>query len=169
MGFAFFIIFGADLKTMGKFLLILLFIIPLAIPVKAQGEGQLEKESELYRQLFSQDAGRGEIRLLQEEKLDEVMLQYMEQGRKLGGIPCYWIRIYSGSSHSARENAYETKANFLKKYEGIRNDVIYDDPNFKVYVGGYRSKSETLKLLNKIKMDFPTAFIVYDIIDFPFE
>ena len=93
----------------------------------------------------------------------------MAQGRDMGGIPCYWIRIYSGSTHSARDEAYETKARFLKKYEGIRNDVIYDDPNFKVYIGGYRSKSETLKLLNKIKRDFPTAFIVYDIIDFPVE
>ena len=55
----------------------------------------------------------------------------------------------------------------MQKYEGIRNDVIYDDPNFKVYIGGYRSKSETLKLLNILKKDFRTAFIVYDIIDFP--
>ena len=51
--------------------------------------------------------------------------------------------------------------------DDIRNIVKYDDPNFKVYIGGYRSKSETTKLLNIIKKDFPTAFIVYDIIDFP--
>ena len=105
--------------------------------------------------------------MIQEKKLDEILMLFMEQNRKLEGIPCYWIRIYSGSAHNSRENAYETKARFLRKYEGIRNDVIYDDPNFKVYIGGYRSKSETLKLLNNIKRDFPTAFIVYDIIDFP--
>ena len=92
---------------------------------------------------------------------------FIEQNRKLEGIPCYWIRIYSGSSHNAREEAYKVKAKFLRKYEGIRNEVIYDDPNFKVYIGGYRSKSETLKLLNRIKKDFYTAFMVYDVIDFP--
>jgi hypothetical protein len=141
----------------------------LSLEAGAQGVNQQEEESELYEQIFSQNAGSGAIRIVQDKKLDEIMLQYMEQGRKLGGIPCYWIRIYSGSTHSAREQAYETKARFLQKYEGIRNDVIYDDPNFKVYIGGYRSKSETLKLLNRIKNDFPTAFIVYDIIDFPVE
>ena len=100
------------------------------------------------------DAAGGNVRILQEKKLDEVMLQFVEQGRKLEGIPCYWIRIYSGSTHSARDEAYETKARFLKNYEGIRNDVIYDDPNFKVYIGGYRSKSETLKLLNNDQKGF---------------
>ncbi|KPL13077.1 MAG: hypothetical protein AMS23_08120 [Bacteroides sp. SM1_62] len=165
----FFVNFGADFKTMHKLYFILLVIISLAISASAQDVNQQEEESNLYQQLFRQDGAGGNVRILQEKKLDEILLQFMEQGRKLGGIPCYWIRIYSGSSHSARDEAYETKARFLQKYEGIRNDVIYDDPNFKVYIGGYRSKSETLKLLNKIKRDFPTAFIVYDIIDFPVE
>jgi hypothetical protein len=165
----FLIIFGTDFGTMNKLSLILLAITLLAHPAKSQDVSQQEEESNLYQQLFSQDGGQGNIRIIEEKKLDEIMLRYMEQGRELGGIPCYWIRIYSGSTHSAREEAYETKARFLKKYEGIRNNVIYDDPNFKVYIGGYRSKSETLKLLNKIKPDFPNAFIVYDIIDFPEE
>ena len=154
---------------MNKQHLILLAIISLTISLSAQDANHKEVESKLYQQLFTRDAAGGNVRIVQEKKLDEIMLNFMEQGRKLGGIPCYWIRIYSGSTHSSRDKAYETKARFLKKYEGIRNDVIYDDPNFKVYIGGYRSKSETLKLLNTIKRDFPTAFIVYDIIDFPVE
>jgi len=139
----------------------------LTASLAAQSTGQIEKESHIYKQLFYQDSLGDDIRIIQEEKFDEVLLLFMEQNRKLEGIPCYWIRIYSGSAHNSREKAYETKARFLRKYEGIRNDVKYDDPNFKVYIGGYRSKSETLKLLNTIKRDFPTAFIVYDIIDFP--
>jgi len=95
------------------------------------------------------------------------MLRYMEQNRRLEGIPCYWIRIYSGSSNDARQEAYDTLARFLKKYEEIQNKVKYDPPNFKVYIGGYRTKSEAQKLLLKILRDFPNAFIVYDIIGFP--
>ncbi len=163
----FFVNFDADFRTMSKIYVILLIIIPIAVSAGAQDVDQHEQESKLYQQLFNQDTDGGNIHIIQEKKLDEVMLLFMEEARKLGGIPCYWIRIYSGSSHSARDEAYETKARFLMKYEGIRNDVIYDDPNFKVYIGGYRSKSETLKLLNKIKSDFHTAFIVYDIIGFP--
>lgn len=147
----------------------ILLVISIASFSHAQDVAHQEEESRIYQQVFQQGAAGSNVTIVQEKKLDEIMIKFMEQGRKLGGIPCYWIRIYSGSTHSARDEAYETKARFLKKYEGIRNDVIYDDPNFKVYIGGYRSKSETLKLLNKIKRDFPTAFIVYDIIDFPVE
>ena len=166
----FFLILEQNSGTMNRVIIIVLVIISIGSVAGAQDVDQQEEESRLYQQLFTGNEGSGgRVRIVQEKKLDEVMLKYMEQERKLGGIPCYWIRIYSGSTHSARDEAYETKARFLKKYEGIRNDVIYDDPNFKVYIGGYRSKSETQKLLNKIKRDFPTAFIVYDIIDFPVE
>ena len=165
----FFVIFGTAFGTMNRVYFIILVIISIASSAGAQEVDQMEEESRLYHQIFQQGAAGSNIRIVQEKKLDEIMLNFMEQGRDLGGIPCYWIRIYSGSTHSARDEAYETKARFLKKYEGIRNDVIYDDPNFKVYIGGYRSKSETLKLLNQLKRDFPTAFIVYDVIDFPVE
>ena len=152
---------------MHKLLYIALIFSTLAIKGLAQGTEQYETESEIFKQLFQQEMSSGEIRIIQEDKLDEILMLFMEQNRKLGGIPSYWIRIYSGSAHNSREKAYEMKARFLRKYEGIRNDVIYDDPNFKVYIGGYRSKSEALKILNTIKRDFPNAFIVYDIIDFP--
>lgn len=166
-GLIFFLIFVAEFRAMYKILYIILIFNLLTSSLLAQDHEQTETESRIYKQLFYRETQGGEVRIIQEEKLDEVLLLFMEQNRKLGGIPCYWIRIYSGSAHNSREEAYETKARFLSRYEGIRNDVIYDDPNFKVYIGGYRSKSETLKLLNRIKKYFPTAFIVYDIIDFP--
>ncbi len=152
---------------MPKILYIILLISLLPLQLAGQEFEPVESESPVFTRLFPPVTGAEEVRVIQERKLDEILMLFIEQNRKMGGIPCYWIRIFSGSAHDAREKAYEAKARFLRKYEGIRNDVIYDDPNFKVYVGGYRSKSETLKLLNTIKRDFPTAFIVYDIIDFP--
>jgi len=163
----FFLTFVAGSRSMNKALYISLIFSLMSVCVPAQNHEPIEKESPIFEQLFSSGPRKEEVRIIQEEKLDEVLMLFMEENRKLNGIPCYWIRIYSGSAHDSREKAYETKARFLRKYDGIRNDVIYDDPNFKVYIGGYRSKSETLKLLNSIKKDFPTAFIVYDIIDFP--
>ncbi len=145
----------------------MLIFSSLSMFVSAQELETRETKSEIFEHLFSKKGQGANVRVVQEEKLDEMLLMYMEQNRELKGIPCYWIRIYSGSAHNAREKAYETKGKFLSKYDGIRNIVKYDDPNFKVYIGGYRSKSETLKLLNILKKDFRTAFIVYDIIDFP--
>ena len=146
---------------------ILLIFSALFTGVTAQEIDRTGVESNLFENLFRSSPDSSEVKIIQERKLDEIMILYMEQNRKLGGIPSYWIRIYSGSSHGARQEAYDTKARFLTKYEGIRNEVMYDDPNFKVYVGGYRTKSEALKLLRRIRKDFRTAFIVYDIIGYP--
>jgi hypothetical protein len=152
---------------MFKSIYIVLILSALIQPAWSQEIIQNETDSKIFQQLFYEEVPGAQISIIQEEKLDEILMMFMEQNRELSGIPCYWIRIFSGSAHNAREEAYKQKGSFLTKYEGIRNIVIYDDPNFKVYAGGYRSKSEALKLLNKIKRDFPTAFIVYDIIDFP--
>jgi len=124
-------------------------------------------QDEIFKRLDKKRPGSGEISVVQDVRLEEVLSEYIKINQQKNGIPAYWIRIYSGSGHDAREKAYQTKAKFLAKYEGINDKVVYDDPNFKVYIGGYRVKSEALKLLKTIQRDFPSAFIIYDIIDFP--
>ena len=161
------IIFGPVMNIMIRAFCIILTTSLLALGLEAQEIDQTEYESNLFDQLFRSSAKGSQVTIIQENKLDDLMLRYIEQNRKLEGIPLYWIRIYSGSSREARQEAYDFKARFLQKYEGIPNVVKYDDPNFKVYTGGCRTKSEAMKLLLRMRRDFPTAFIVYDIIDFP--
>lgn len=151
---------------MKVFILVVLFTL-FGIAGYAQSSGRSDSQTDIYQRIFANRTGNGEIKIVQDEKLDEILVKYIEINSDRNGIPCYWIRIYSGSGHDARERAYQAKGKFLKKYEGIKDKVIYDDPNFKVYVGGYRTKSEALKLLKFIQKDFPTSFIVYDVIDFP--
>jgi len=151
---------------MKLFILTFLFALIGFTCYTQQAEGSVS-QPDIYERIFANRTGTGEIEVIQDEKLDEILMDYLEINRHRNGIPCYWIRIYSGSGHDAREKAYQAKGKFLKKYEGIKDKVIYDDPNFKVYIGGYRIKSDALKLLKLVQKDFPTSFIVYDIIDFP--
>jgi len=151
-----------------KFLSLIIMVF-LLMPVISfsQTAGSEEFQDEIFKRLSKKHPGQGEISVVQDARLEEVLSEYISINKQKNGIPAYWIRIYSGSGHDAREKAYQTKAKFLSKYEGIKDKVVYDDPNFKVYIGGYRVKSEALKLLKTIQRDFPSAFIVYDIIDFP--
>jgi hypothetical protein len=147
-------------------------IIPVFLLMEAvtysQTAGGERYPDEIFNRLSKKHLGSGEISVVQDPRLEEVLSEYISINQQKNGIPAYWIRIYSGSGHDAREKAYQTKAKFLSKYEGIKDKVVYDDPNFKVYIGGYRVKSEALKLLKTIQRDFPSSFIVYDIIDFPY-
>lgn len=70
------------------------------------------------------------------------------------------IRIFSGSGHDAFQKANETRARFLSKYEDIDAYISYVAPDYKVYVGDCRTRSEVLKLFQRINKDFPYAFLV---------
>jgi len=144
--------------------LIFLFIGQVA---HSQSVYRSSQQQDIFSRLAEERQGAGDITLQSDPKLNEILLKYIEINQDKNGIPCYWIRIYSGSGHDSRDRAYQVKAKFLKIQDDIKNMVTYDEPNFKVYVGGYRVKSDALKLLRNIQRDFPSAFIVYDIIDFP--
>jgi hypothetical protein len=144
---------------------IILLLIP--VPVRSQSGHIRPGEIYIYRKLAADKPGYGKAVIHQDAKLAEILGTHIQRNEGMPDIPRYWIRIFSDSGHGSRERAYAAKGLFLRKYEGIRNDVIYDNPNYKVYVGGFRTKSEALKLLEQIKRDFPYAFIIYDRIALP--
>ena len=79
----------------------------------------------------------------------------------------YRVRIFFDNKQSAR-NESETA---LKRFESLYHDVSayrsYANPYFKVTVGDFRTKSEAMELLERIKNEFPSAFVVKENISFP--
>ena len=79
----------------------------------------------------------------------------------------YRVRIFFDNKQTARVASEE----MLKKFEAMYHDVkayhTYANPYFKVTVGDFRTKSEAMELLSRIKRDFPTAFVVKENIEFP--
>ncbi len=81
------------------------------------------------------------------------------------GIPGYRIRIYSESGVGAKNEQQQVRARFLSLYPGLDAYNRYDEPYFKIYVGDCRTKSEALKLQDRIGKDFPNSFIMEDFIN----
>ena len=79
----------------------------------------------------------------------------------------YRVRIFFDNKQNARTES-ET---VLKRFNGLYPDVmayrIYANPYFKVTVGDFRTKSEAMALLARIKGAFPSAFVVKENIEFP--
>ncbi len=79
----------------------------------------------------------------------------------------YRVRIFFDNRQSARNESEAT----LKKFKSLFPDVmayrIYANPYFKVTVGDFRTKSEAMALLARIKSDFPSAFVVKENIEYP--
>jgi hypothetical protein len=68
----------------------------------------------------------------------------------------YHILIFNGDN---RLRAEGVKARFDAEYRYF-SQVVWDEPNFKVYVGLFISKFECMKLYDSIKGRFQTAIVV---------
>jgi hypothetical protein len=58
-------------------------------------------------------------------------------------------------------------AEFEEKYPDIGVYLTWKAPNFKVRVGDFGTRMEAEGFLNKIKKDYPIAWVIKDKIKFP--
>ncbi len=110
---------------------------------------------------------RGRLVLNQDDRIDELVRRHIEINRKEEGMPGYRIRIFSQSGQGARQNATTARAEFFNKYPDVETYLDYDPPNFRVYVGDFRTRSEALKMQRTIRSDYPYSFIVSSRINLP--
>lgn len=104
------------------------------------------------------------------EQSDKMVNAYKEQirrnsSRKYRG---YRVRIYFDNGQNSREESGSVLGLFVKKYRGIKAYREFEDSYYKVAVGNCRDRSEARAILELIKKDFPSAFIIRDYIKYPF-
>lgn len=122
---------------------------------------------DFYNELLKERYGKGEIKIIQDERLHVLVSKHCDFNQKLGGVPGYRIRIFANSGQTARKGAYGAKSRFIQVYPDIPVYVEYQEPNYKVYVGNYLTRSEALKALKDINRNFSNAFIVNSVVKFP--
>lgn len=122
---------------------------------------------DIFMVMPSKAAGdRADVNINQSVEVAGSMNMYREanKAREMSG---YRVRIFFDNHRTARA---ESEAN-LDRFTAIYHDVpayrTYANPYFKVTVGDFRTKSEAMALLERIKPDFPSAFVVKENIGFP--
>ena len=71
----------------------------------------------------------------------------------------YRIKIHFGVD---REIAHAVKSKFSARFSDYNTHEEYQQPNFVILVGDYKTKLEAFQSLKKIQAEFPNAFIVKD-------
>lgn len=104
-----------------------------------------------------------EVEIIQEYKVKELVDKHIEINSK-APIKGYRVKIHFGTD---KNQAKEVKGAFISKFPDVPAYEKYDQPNFNIRVGDFRTKLEAYSFLKKIQPDFPAAFIVQDEIEFP--
>lgn len=108
-----------------------------------------------------------ENHVVQDPRIGVLLQRHIDLNKRRNGIDGYRLEIFFNSDHNAREKALEVKTEFLKRYPDLDAYIQFQAPNFRVRIGNFRTKSEALKVKERIKQNYPNAFRVDDIIQYP--
>ncbi len=114
-----------------------------------------------YAQKAISDSGK--VELVQDYKIQELLNKHIEINSK-APIKGYRVKIHFGSD---KNKAREIKGNFIAKFPDVPAYEKYDQPNFNIRVGDFRTKLEAYKFLKEVQVEFPSAFLVQDEIELP--
>lgn len=121
--------------------------------------------SDVFTWLESKTPGQGTIKIKQDPDIRNMMNLHLAQQEKMNGIYGYKICIYRGQT---RKDAELARAKFISRDENVKCELQFDYPNWRVYVGAFRTKSEALQFLEKISNDYPDELFIRDgIVAFP--
>lgn len=123
---------------------ILFFILAFSIFAYGQKQGKVKKGTIVY---------------VQDERLEDLYDLYLEKQSESGTIDGYRVQIISGPN---RDAVYNVKKDLYSNYPDQRPYVVYQQPNFKLRVGSFRTRLEAYQLLLEIQENFPDAFIIRD-------
>jgi hypothetical protein len=140
-----------------NFLSSVFLVYVLCIP---RVSGQEQSEYRIMDYLQKRNPGGGELVISMDNLIVQNLHRHILYNARNPAIPGYRIRIFSDSGFDSYDRAISSKARFITNYENIGSYLQYDVPDYKVYVGDCRTKSEAQKILEMIKKDFPYAFIV---------
>lgn len=79
----------------------------------------------------------------------------------------YRVRIFFDNKQNSRGASEAAMARFMAAHPGIPAYRSFVSPFFKVTVGDFRTNSEAMHLLESIKGEFPSAFVVKEHIQYP--
>jgi hypothetical protein len=149
-----------------RIFLFLIFLVPAAGSSFSQG---FISTSELFKR-----QGGGNLNIMQDRAIDSLISRYIISNRKIRttegtqGMHGFRIQIYYSSVRNAREESAKVRADFINKFPDMISYAQYQEPGwFMVRVGNYRTKTECYKDLLLIREEFPNAYPVPTVINFP--
>lgn len=139
-------------------LLFSILILALSINLSAQ-------QNSIFTKLKAYSS-EGKVQIFQDADILVLMNDYINKKKAEKGMLGYRVQIFFASGHTARENANNIRNRFVSTYKDIPVYVVFEEPNFKVRVGDFRTKSEALAVLVQVEEQYKGAYIVKDFVKF---
>lgn len=121
--------------TPSKRVLLTLFVVTLANNINAQDQN---------------------LTVNQDPKFEQLLNTKRKINTSISTNDTYKIQIFSGKS----EEAKKTLNDFKREYTDIDGTIIFNTPNYKVWVGNFRTRIEAERNLADIKKKYTSVFLI---------
>lgn len=106
-----------------------------------------------------QTDGTGSIRIINDASVQRAVTKIIEGEIRQKG---YRVQVVAESGAGSKDRALKVRSDFQQKFPGIPSYITYEAPNFKVRVGDFLTFLEAAALCEKVRVFYPTAYVVED-------
>ncbi len=117
--------------------------------------------------LFAQEGNENSSVVIGDARIDSLLQLHIDYNKKYPVIQGYRIQILKASGNDAMEVIEKSKADFYEQYANIPVYLTFQEPDYRVRVGDFRTRLEAEKFLKKIIRRYPGAWVIQDNINFP--
>jgi len=95
------------------------------------------------------------VKVREDYAVTQLMKRFEEVNRMRTFVDGYRIQILATTDRIRMENA---RTQFVSKYPEIPIDFIHARPYYKLRAGAFATKLDAIRLLNRLKPDYPSAY-----------
>ncbi|WP_421920641.1 hypothetical protein [Marinifilum sp.] len=112
-----------------------------------------------YVELENEKDSLGIVNIIQDERIEQLLKTDSIINSQKQRFTGYRIQIFFGGS-TDREKAFQIKEEFLELFPEERAYVVYTAPDFRVRVGNFRTKLESIELYKACSEFYPNCYPV---------
>lgn len=101
-------------------------------------------------------AQHGQVTINQDADLVKLLALKKDMNLNDSDTDRYKIQIFSGNRH---DDAQKAKSKLRSKLPELPVSLVFETPNYKVWVGNFRSRLEADRSLMKVQKEFQNAFV----------
>lgn len=94
---------------------------------------------------------QGRLTVVGDVAVGRMVERHVELNSKVKTIPGYRVQVASFSGVNSKANAFALRDRFTTDYPEVQAYIVFDEPNFKVKVGDFRTRLEAYAFLQEIK------------------
>lgn len=105
---------------------------------------------------FTSNAQDAKTNVSVDPKIDQLLKEKRKLNTGLFLNEGYKIQIFYGNSDESKKKLQE----FKKEFKDLDGTIIFNSPNYKVWIGNFKTRIEVERAMVDIKKKYPTALII---------